>query len=1031
MSTRTTPKTARGVLRKAFKEDAELTKDVAALFSFAAVLATPTPLGIAAALGLLLQTSGSIVSAAANLTDRFRGDDGSPGDSLQSYERFSALFFLATIRAYMEALDEVVTAAIDALDAKADESDADTKERRIALQEAQLRAKDVHDADLTYLFAVEPLTDEVPLLAALHEWLTVTLVALGLRALEARMLADKCDASARGRFKVALAANSAESAWMRNFLALQSDSATRASIEDLRSATTALRGWLVEREVPASSHEAWDEYRKSLVALPDMSATMYSESFGVSKVFQTPIVQYHIGSARGEAGRPHQIDDVGRLLGALVSVRTEGQDLIILSGGPGSGKSTLCRVFVSELAQSPEAFPIFLQLRRVKEGAEIAQFIEEGLQARGLVNRISDLLTLPNVVLILDGFDELVAANRSRLRQFFNALLDETQTGPLRNAHVIVSGRDTLFPGGQGLPPGSHVVALQPFDRARVEAWGRRWRSQHASGPGCTFRPEVYLSDADGDAPAAEDGPLQHLVTWPLTLHLVARVHTAGGLPNPAEAGGRIDKAYLYRSILAETSERQAGQVAGRGRLEPERMRAFLRKVAWMMYTRAVDSLDVGDVMPLLDTLGDGHDGLEPTQLAEVAVLNAPELAKGEETGFEFVHKSFSEFLAAEGIAEHVERASFRVPEFGSQVPAWRMSDAEASSALADVLGIRLVPQEVQDMLEPMLGAVLQFRAGRRVEETVPREDRRVGLEAVLERCESLYSAGLSARDGFGALEGVVKRSASVSSVLEGLANYLLGLALVGCAAAEELGDESGSGGNRKFNAEPEPGAMWRFIALVHGGGIAIDESLGRRLFGRMKAGGTGEGEVVTESSVPWKLHLLDGMEGYRSEIRPAVERALGASEVTNRLLAILLLVMAEIPEEDLRLFAAEPERGMPRRVVVDALQHMQYEFPRHDAAIELAYLLGLAGSVSPALVEGWVDHRRYRESDLTRLMHYIRDDAADVGSEQHLEGLLRHVLAEMSRIDANPMLMRLVEESVLRRSEWWRGRSRFRRRGS
>jgi hypothetical protein len=1019
MSSRVTPKGAGELLRKGLQDDADLMKDISALLSFAATTTSATSRPLIAALGVLLQTTGSIVSAAVNLIGRFRDNDGQPADSFQPYERFNVLFLLTTVRAYMEALDEVVTTELTRLKdeekkkkrKKKNDASPDTNsenKRQVALEEVRIRARDVDDADLTYLFGVEPLTDEVPLLTALRDWLVASLVALGLNAYEAKKLAEACDGAARSRFRVIVADDNPESTWMRNFLALDSQSVVKASIDDLRATTLILQDWLIDHETPSSSQDAWNEYRDVLARLPHLPATMYSESFGVSEVFQAPIVQYHVAGARGEAGMAHEINDVGRLLGALVSTRTQGQDLIILSGGPGSGKSTLCRVFASELAQSSKAYPIFLQLRRVKEGAEITQFIEEALQSQGLVTRISELMQLPNVVVILDGFDELVAANRSRLRQFFNVLLDETQTGPLRNAHVIVSGRDTLFPGGQGLPVGSHVVALQPFDRMRVEAWGSRWRSQHASGSGSTFHPELFLSDSDRKvAPHAVDSPLEHLVTWPLTLHLVARVHTAGGLPSPTEAGARIDKAYLYRSILAETSERQSGQVVGEGRLEPEAMRKFLRSVAWLMYIRSVDSLDVVDVTPLLESLRDEHGGLDSSQLAEVAVLNAPELARGEETGFEFVHKSFSEFLAAENIAEQVERASFKVLEYDSQAPAWRMSDVEASTALAEVLGIRLLPEEIQEMLEPMLGAVLRFRAGQGVEDTVPLEERRDGLGDVLQRCESLYASALAGAGEFSRLDEIVTGAPGVGNVLEGMANYLVGLAIVGCAAARQLTEGSVIS---KFSAESEPGAMWRFLALAHAGGITLDESLGERIFPLMTV--RNGGDEVSDTSLPWKLHVLDKMDGYKSEIEPVVQRALSAHRMTTRLMVILAVVlrsqvMFARSRDEPRMM---PSRYRPR----DVWERMRHGLPHDDAATELAFVLGRLGAISPQLVRELSERDVYGDRQLAEALRYMEHELEMAPAAGEWRRLLEHTLMEMADSGANRWLVQEIGEMLL-----------------
>jgi len=1013
MSPRNTPNSARGLLYKGFKNDAELTKDISAFFAFASVATSPTPLSFATALASILQLSGSIASAATNLIERFRGPDGRQADSLEPFERFNALFLLTTIRSYMEALDALLSDEIAQLEgakkgkSKGKNSSAlSDEDRKVALEEAQKRAKEVNDSDLTYLFGVEPLGDEVPLLSALDSWLIASLVASGISAFEARALAEKCSKEARVRFRATIAESNTEAQWMRTFLALESQAVVRASIEDLGSTTAALRGWLVAQEASKGSADAWVAYKQELVSLPEKKGTMYNEDFGVSDVFQAPSVKYHVAGSKGEAGTPHEITDVGRLLGALVSTRTEGQDLIILSGGPGSGKSTLCRVFASELAQSEDTHPIFLQLRRAKEGAEISQFIEDALQRNGLIDRIAELLDLPNVVVILDGFDELVAANRSRLRQFFNVLLDEVRTGPLRNAHVVISGRDTLFPSGQGLPVGSHVLSLQPFDRSRVEAWGKRWRSKHPTGDGSTFHPERFLPSRERPVKQSAEAPLEHLVSWPLTLHLVARVHTAGGLPAPSDASIPIDKAYLYRSILAETSERQADQVTGEGRMEPDTMRSFLRSVAWLMYTESVDSLDITDVAPLLEEFGDSTDGVDPNQLAEVAVLNAPELSKGEETGFEFVHKSFSEFLAAERIAEEIEKVSFMVPEFGSQAPAWRMSDVEACTALAEVLGIRLLPAEIEEMLEPMLGAVLEFRKGRSVKDRVPLANRKSGLEAALRRTEALYKGALAGAGGFAAHEDVVKNAPGMVSVLEAQANYLVGLVLLGTAAAGQLTSDKPS---TRFNAEPEQGALWRFLALSHAGGITIDQPLAKRIFPRMSV--RREDETVGDVSLPWKLYLMENIDGFQSDVPPATEMALRASKFAVEMLVLLVLVLRDregLEESTVRRL----RRRSPRRAPV-VWREMQFEFTRGDATIGLAYALGRAGLVHPDLAEAWLSRGRLSGGEWGDVADYL--DRFAVGDpEFDARARLVELLRQRPLHESELPLARLIEEILV-----------------
>ena len=261
-----------------------------------------------------------------------------------------------------------------------------------------------------------------------------------------------------------------------------------------------------------------------------------------------------------------------------------------------------------------------------------------------------------------------------------------------------MSGRDTLFPNGEGLPYGSHVISLLPFDKNRVTLWGKKWRALHAGGPGSSFHPENFIDEP----PAVKPKPLHHLVSWPLTLHLVARVHTAGQLTVGGKDVKEVPKAYLYRSILAETATRQTNQVtASTGRFEPRKMRDFLRSLAWEMYTRSTDTLDPADVTQLIAKVDAKAGENDLAELADTAVLNSPELKKGEETGFEFVHKSFSEYLVAEQLADHVERVTFKVQEYGSEDMAWRMSGQEAAAQLCRRSGSARSPKKFRRCLSP------------------------------------------------------------------------------------------------------------------------------------------------------------------------------------------------------------------------------------------------------------------------------------------------------------------------------------------
>jgi hypothetical protein len=343
----------RELLKRGLKSDSDLMKDASTLFKFVAVASVTKNLGLAGTIALILEGSGAAAAAVSNILGRFRTDAGDIADALPAYDRFSALFYLTTVRSYLEALDEHLADLDEGIPATGpDATDTcDTKAIASAVQ-------NVGQSSLTYLLAVDPLTDDVPLFDALTKWLATLLANQGLERYRAQILARQVEATAKSRFRAFLADGGDESTWMRRYLALAEDAKQSASLSDLTAATAAIAGWLDPASASSAYADAWDGYRRSLIELPDRSSTMYGEEFGVSKVFQTPVVTYHVAAPGGGVASPKSIEDVGRLLGALVSNRTLGRDLIVLAGGPGSGKSTLCRVFASELARSASTHPI-------------------------------------------------------------------------------------------------------------------------------------------------------------------------------------------------------------------------------------------------------------------------------------------------------------------------------------------------------------------------------------------------------------------------------------------------------------------------------------------------------------------------------------------------------------------------------------------------------------------------------------------------------------------------------------------------
>lgn len=652
-------------------------------------------------------------------------------------------------------------------------------------------------------------------------------------------------------------------------------------LEEVKGVTAALSDWISPSvEIAKRKQKAWNAYRNHLSGLPDEKITMFDENFGVRKVFVQPEAIYRV------AGSKHRhetnVHDVAAMLGTLLSNRTAGDDLILLCGGPGSGKSTFCRFLASELSQNNQVHPIFLRLRRMEDTKDIIPFLEGNLQREGVADKIADLSEVPNVVLILDGFDELVMANRARLREFFNALKEDLSSAPLRNAKVIVSGRDTLFPNGVGLPTGAHVVSLLPFDSERIAIWGQKWRSLHKKGKGKSFKPEEFVSGKRA-ARGKKVAPLEHLVSWPLTLHLVARAHTSGSIDLDAAKSDQIAKAILYRSIVADTALRQSEQSSGEGRLDAKLMREFVRAIAWEMYRQGKEALELSEGLPILKEIFTDADEAMLAELSDVTIVNQPELTKGEETGFEFVHKSFSEYFVAEKIATSLEKVSFKAQEWGVDDHTWRMSVTEATGELAEHFAVRLFTAEVQEMLEPMLGDFQAFLDEESLSTSDTVSSKLVAnLDQKLERLE-----GLSIEFSKGNLLRVVRSKVPHSGVhasdLEAFANYAAGLFLVGgslCKSLCECDPES----VRQFKIDAT--GFLRLVHIIQAGEVNIDRTFASRAFYSVDVGKFDASDYFPPTQ-PVHLRSVKGLPDHLSRAVASLEAELSFQQIwsaVNRL---------------------------------------------------------------------------------------------------------------------------------------------------
>ncbi len=177
--------------------------------------------------------------------------------------------------------------------------------------------------------------------------------------------------------------------------------------------------------------------------------------------------------------RPIELDPRPALRQWMSDSSGDRPRLVCVVGGPGSGKSTLATMLAADLAGDPLLQPLLIRLRDVSPERDVFDEITRVLREMPLPDGVGAGLAqvfsrAPRLVLLLDGYDELIQASRTGLGSFFlrlqNLLRDQRVQG------IVCFGRDTVFSRDDtSIPEDATVVSLLPFDDAQVAQWCERW----------------------------------------------------------------------------------------------------------------------------------------------------------------------------------------------------------------------------------------------------------------------------------------------------------------------------------------------------------------------------------------------------------------------------------------------------------------------------------------------------------------------------------------------------------------------------
>jgi hypothetical protein len=445
---------------------------------------------------------------------------------------------------------------------------------------------------------------------------------------------------------------------------------------------------------PVPDGPAWSALRERLRAKPDEKIWGDPEGVALRGLWVTPLCTHHKGprprhdrtflALREKKPRAETpVEDVLAAVEAF-ALKPHAPNVALVVSAAGLGKSSFSIMLADRLARHPEVSPVLVRLRDIDPARPLLSEIEHVSRRDGVVFA-EGLRAARDLVLVLDGFDELGDSAHGSPGLFLMRLRDLVRDGLVHAA--VITGRDTLLRDEDGaIPEGTDIYTLLPFDPPRVKRWGKNW--ERVTGyPFDTARFTRRSKDVGED-------PLREVASHPLMLYMLARMEASG---EGVDGETFEDRAKVYRRILDWSCQRHQDLRPG-DPWKAAQMRRFLRAAGYASVVRGREVLRLGDLKDAIEALNLAADG-DASRFAAMHTLLSFTRRGAEDQTWEFTHRSFGEFLAAEWLASRVLGLIERKKNPLDPEETWRLDASEATREWMAAFGTVLIPENVERYL--------------------------------------------------------------------------------------------------------------------------------------------------------------------------------------------------------------------------------------------------------------------------------------------------------------------------------------------
>jgi len=450
-------------------------------------------------------------------------------------------------------------------------------------------------------------------------------------------------------------------------------------------------------EAQVAEENDWDRYKAYLEK--QTQECVFGEAFGLSDIF-VPLCAYY-ETIRSRVNSYEQIGhgaltnvrrreteknvvELNANIGQWIDAKDKEDAIRIISGGPGSGKSSFAKIFAHKASSTHDV--LLLPLYKLDLGRDVKEAVGEFLVSNKFFGK-NPIGIRERLLIIFDGLDEIMLQGRASL-EAANNFIDQVQK--LLNNHnnthlqirVIITGRELpvqeveknfrkdgqilhilpYFIRGYNPKAGVYCDPKYLIGDDKRDIWWKRYG-------------ELIGKDYNGLPKDLKYKSLDEITSQPLLNYLLALSYDRKEI----EFSEKTNLNEIYEDLVNKVYEREYQSrhrtVESLDRRDFQRILEEIAASAWQGAGRTASLKDIeercrkSNLEHILNEFQNkAKEGV--TNLLTAFYFRDASIP-GSDRSFEFTHKSFGEYLAARKIISHLKKTKIAMERYKEDQTGW------------------------------------------------------------------------------------------------------------------------------------------------------------------------------------------------------------------------------------------------------------------------------------------------------------------------------------------------------------------------